>query len=94
MNSKIVGHKVVRYLTKQHQRIGKDWWIVDHQVIVALHATKGWRVIRREAKIHTVTRLPSRRQWLAAFITQFVRLHKTSPRMTRYGVPVLKGIRP
>jgi hypothetical protein len=90
----IVGTKIVRYLTAVKRDYGGHFDVIHHQVIAELHATKGWRVIRREAKVHTVKKLPTRRQWRAAFITVFRWMHKPSLRRTRYGVPVLSGIRP
>lgn len=75
----IVGHKIERYLTGEQR--GGLWLVIHHQVITALHATKGWRPHSYDRKLHEVKELPTIDQWRAADITVFVRNPDLPPKV-------------
>lgn len=61
--TRIVGHKIVQYVRVVMSEYGTNCEITHHQIVHELHATKGWRYLRHDTKVHTARKLPSREMW-------------------------------
>jgi hypothetical protein len=89
----IVGHKIEQWLEITDGR--GHWNVTTHRKVTELHATKGWRVVRRDRSLQRVRNLPSWRDRHAVTQRVFVRT-PTSPSRNRenHAQPYrLKGIR-
>ena len=71
--TRIVGHKIVQYIHAVKRDYGGHWEITHHQIVHELHATKGWRFLRHDKKVHTARKLPSREMWQGLGRKIFVR---------------------
>lgn len=85
--TRIVGHKIERYLTAEWHDYGGHCVVTHHQVITELHATKGWRPAGHECRQHSVKRLPPVDQWRNADVTVFVRAEGESAGMPKWSRP-------
>lgn len=74
----IVGHKIEQDMTFKWVEAEVNYWEVStRRVVTELHATKGWRVIRRERGIQRVRKLPSWGERRKATMTTFVRARRS-----------------
>lgn len=91
--SHVVGHKIVQYVRAVKRDYGGHWEITHHQLVHELHATKGWRFLRHDTKVHTARKLPSREMWQGLVRRIFVRnpdLGTPRPKLSR-GLMQLNG---
>ncbi len=69
----IVGHKIQQYLTIVPFDYGGHYEVITHRIVVELHATKGWRVVRHDRSLQRVRNRPSWRDRNKVTISTFVR---------------------
>ena len=76
----IAGHKIEQYLTIRWVEAEVNYWeVTTHRTVTELHATKGWRVVRRDRSIQRTRKFPSWRERDKATLTTFVRTRQLKP---------------
>lgn len=67
----IVGHKIEQWMTVEPRQYGAHWEVTTYRRVTELHATKGWRPVRRSRHVQLVRNPPSPRVRQEARFTRF-----------------------